>query len=114
AQLRKGGRMVFAVAAAAAAFVAAGAAALMLSRRRRHRPVSILAIVGGRLAEQGISSAEPLFAQALLAPRGETDVWSALAVRLDPVQFRPKLASDVEVKIFRLRWGNDYAMVANP
>src|SRR5438445_764577 len=83
--------MVFAVAAAAVAFVAAGAAALLLSRRRRHRPVSILAIVGGRLAEQGISSAEPLFAQALLAPRGETDVWSALAVRLDPVQFRLKL-----------------------
>ena len=29
-------------------------------------------------------------------------------------RFRPRLAADIEVRIFRLRWGNDYAMVANP
>jgi len=33
---------------------------------------------------------------------------------LDPAEFRPKLGSDVEVKEFTLRWGNDYAIVANP
>ncbi len=41
-------------------------------------------------------------------------LWDALATRVDPAEFRPQLASDVEVKVFKLRWGNDYAMVANP
>ena len=32
-----------------------------------------------------------------------------------PAEFRaPQLAPDVEVKEFHLRWGNDYAMIANP
>ncbi len=34
--------------------------------------------------------------------------------RVDLTRFRPKLAPDVEVKSFPLRWGNDYVMVANP
>lgn len=42
------------------------------------------------------------------------NVWETLSRELDPADFRPKLADDVEVKIFRLRWGNDYAMIANP
>lgn len=37
----------------------------------------------------------------------------ALAERLDPAAFRPRLAPWVEIKPFRLRWGNDYVMVAN-
>jgi CRP-like cAMP-binding protein/Zn-dependent protease len=41
-------------------------------------------------------------------------VWKRLAERLDPGRLRPKLADDVEIKEFRLRWGNDYAMIANP
>jgi CRP-like cAMP-binding protein/Zn-dependent protease len=41
-------------------------------------------------------------------------VWDELEARLDPAEFRPKLAADIERKIFRLRWGNDYALVANP
>jgi CRP-like cAMP-binding protein/Zn-dependent protease len=44
----------------------------------------------------------------------EVDLWDGLADRVDPARFRPKLAPDVEVKLFRLRWGNDYAMIANP
>ncbi len=28
--------------------------------------------------------------------------------------YKPRLRDDVEIKIFRLKWGNDYAMVANP
>ena len=31
-----------------------------------------------------------------------------------PTEYRPELRSDVEVKTFSLRWGNDYAMIANP
>jgi CRP-like cAMP-binding protein/Zn-dependent protease len=41
-------------------------------------------------------------------------LWGRLAVEVDPAESRPKLAPDIEVKEFRLRWGNDYAMIANP
>ena len=41
-------------------------------------------------------------------------LWRRLAQRLDPARFRPILAPDVELKEFRLRWGNDYAMIRNP
>ena len=33
---------------------------------------------------------------------------------VDLSRFRPKLADDIEIKRFSLRWGNDYVMVANP
>lgn len=42
------------------------------------------------------------------------DVWERLSVRVDPAAWRPRLAPDVEVKTFRLRWGNDYTVIANP
>ncbi|HEV8622784.1 MAG TPA: hypothetical protein VGR33_07830, partial [Actinomycetota bacterium] len=45
---------------------------------------------------------------------GQGGFWDDLAERVDPAEFRPKLAPDVEVKRFSLRWGNDYAIVANP
>jgi CRP-like cAMP-binding protein/Zn-dependent protease len=45
---------------------------------------------------------------------GQGGFWDDLAEKVDPVEFRPKLAPDVEVKQFSLRWGNDYAIVANP
>jgi CRP-like cAMP-binding protein/Zn-dependent protease len=45
---------------------------------------------------------------------GVGGLWSELSEKLDPAEFRPKLAPDVEVKRFTLRWGNDYAMLANP
>jgi CRP-like cAMP-binding protein/Zn-dependent protease len=48
------------------------------------------------------------------AERGAGKLWSRLAERLDPAQFKPRLAPDVEIKDFPLRWGNDYAMIANP
>jgi CRP-like cAMP-binding protein/Zn-dependent protease len=41
-------------------------------------------------------------------------LWGSLAARVDPSEFRPRLASGVESKRFELRWGNDYAIVANP
>jgi len=48
------------------------------------------------------------------AERDGHGLWGELAVMVDPAEFRPQLAPDVEVKQFRLRWGNDYAMIANP
>src|SRR5205823_2193759 len=41
-------------------------------------------------------------------------LWDQLARLVDPAEFRPKLRDDVEIKEFHLRWGGDYAMVANP
>jgi CRP-like cAMP-binding protein/Zn-dependent protease len=48
------------------------------------------------------------------APGKPGGVWRRLAAEFDPTSFRPRLASDVEIKEFHLRWGNDYAMIANP
>ncbi len=53
-------------------------------------------------------------AGATEAEPGAVDVWDRLSELVDPAEFRPKLADDIEVKEFKLRWGNDYAMVANP
>jgi CRP-like cAMP-binding protein/Zn-dependent protease len=41
-------------------------------------------------------------------------LYERLAESVDPAGFRPQLAPDIEVKEFKLRWGNDYAMIANP
>ena len=41
-------------------------------------------------------------------------LWDRLSMLVDPAELRPQLAPDVEVKEFHLRWGNDYAMIANP
>ena len=73
------------------------------------------------LADGALAPAPPIDLAGALerapgpGPSDDPDaVWSALADRLDPTAFRPKLASGTEWKIFRLPWGNDYAMVANP
>lgn len=53
---------------------------------------------------------------ASLQQPGETlpGIWAHLGKLVDPGEFRPKLAHDVEIKEFKLRWGNDYAIIANP
>jgi len=48
------------------------------------------------------------------APPAAADPWAALAARVDVAELRPRLAPDVEIKSFHLRWGNDYTMIANP
>jgi CRP-like cAMP-binding protein/Zn-dependent protease len=53
--------------------------------------------------------------RARAVPRPEGDgLWRRLAVRVEPSEYRPRLAAGVELKDFHLRWGNDYAMIANP
>jgi CRP-like cAMP-binding protein/Zn-dependent protease len=44
----------------------------------------------------------------------ESDLWQRLTDMVDPAIFTPKLADDIEIKEFKLRWGNDYTMLANP
>jgi CRP-like cAMP-binding protein/Zn-dependent protease len=41
-------------------------------------------------------------------------VWGLIRGQIDPTVYRPKLAEDIEIKEFPLRWGNDYVMLANP
>jgi len=40
--------------------------------------------------------------------------WTVLSKLADIGEFRPKLADDVEIKEFHVRYGEDYAIVANP
>ena len=48
-------------------------------------------------------------------PRRDGDgIYGRLQHLIDPTEFRPKLAADVEIKHFKLKWGNDYIMIANP
>ena len=59
---------------------------------------------------------ERLAAEARGGRRGPRPggLWRRMRDRVDPARFRPHLAPDAELKEFRLRWGNDYAMIRNP
>jgi putative peptide zinc metalloprotease protein len=88
--------------------------------RRRRAPRSVYEGVRAALSSDGEGpkgTPEGVWASVGAAPRRRRKrggVWTRLAHRLDPGRLRPKLADDVEIKEFRLRWGNDYAMIANP
>ena len=62
--------------------------------------------IWNRLAER--IAAEPV---AVVEGQG---VWARLEALTDLALFTPKLSDDIEVKEFHLRWGNDYAIIANP
>jgi CRP-like cAMP-binding protein len=47
------------------------------------------------------------------APPDE-DIWARLETLVDPGEYRPKIADDLEVKKFERRGGEPYYMVANP
>jgi CRP-like cAMP-binding protein/Zn-dependent protease len=65
--------------------------------------------------ERGVFSAVAHAIEAAPSDASEGDgIWGELSELVDPAVFRPELAPDVEVKEFHLRWGNDYAMIANP
>jgi putative peptide zinc metalloprotease protein len=83
-------------------------------RRRAHADGDVFELVGRRVAadpQTGVFA--PALADVSDAPAGQ-DLWADLTERLDLSLFRPVLASDIEIRIFRLRWGNDYAVAANP
>lgn len=107
--------------------VGAVAGNLYASRRRAVPRVAVYATIRRRLeAERPAASPEgpdgvPGGIYAILAERIDASpdedgagFWNGLAERVDPATYRPELRSDVEVKTFKLRWGNDYAMIANP
>jgi CRP-like cAMP-binding protein/Zn-dependent protease len=66
-----------------------------------HRPMPVVA---------GIVSANPATRD------GDTvgGVWDALSDLVDPDMFVPRLAEGTEIKNFRMRWGNDFAIAARP
>jgi CRP-like cAMP-binding protein/Zn-dependent protease len=82
-------------------------------RIRAARSIDLRGLVTARLAEP----TAPVLATALeraLAERPpvQTDVYVRLADSLEIADQRPRMRDGCEVKIFRLRWGNDYAMLA--
>ena len=85
-----------------------------MKRGKDQRP-SVYAIVKERLGSERTSAPRPPLLPQLAPASGDAiDVWEALDQRLDVTLLRPELVNDVEIGIFRLRWGNDYAMIANP
>jgi putative peptide zinc metalloprotease protein len=42
------------------------------------------------------------------------DVWERIAHLVDASELRPKLADDIEIRVFEQRWGEGYVMIANP
>ena len=59
---------------------------------------------------QGILSADRKKPRKTRLPKG---IWSEVDGLLDPAVQRPRLADHIELKEFKLRWGNDYAIIAN-
>jgi CRP-like cAMP-binding protein/Zn-dependent protease len=107
-------------AAVVALVVSAFAANLLVSRRRRRPPgPSVYEAARSRLASTPAATAPASavaerIAAAPAPEEGGGGLWDELGARVDPARFRPELAPDVEVREFRLPWGNDYAMIANP
>ena len=79
--------------------------------RRAKRGPSVYEMVRG--AERG-TGPDVWAATEAAQGRGDGDVWGRLREEVDPAAVRPTLADDIEIKEFPLRWGNDYAVIANP
>ena len=66
-----------------------------------------------RLAEPGPAVLTVALASALTRePPVRADLYVKLSESLEVANLRPRLRDGCEVKIFRLRWGNDFAMLA--
>ncbi len=82
-------------------------------RIRASRAIDLRGLMTSRLAEHGAPVLGRAFVTALEAPVSvHADVHATLEARLELANLRPRLQDGAEVKIFRLRWGNDYAMLA--
>ena len=65
-------------------------------------------ILANALGQQ--KSAGSVFAIPGQPATDEDDIWATLAERVDPEAFVPSLAAGTEMKMFRMRWANDYAI----
>jgi CRP-like cAMP-binding protein/Zn-dependent protease len=87
-------------------------------RRRRTLPLDAQGLVTQAIRRP--NATDPRVWRALdsaLLRDGTTDltrVWRHLERAADPTTWRPKLATETEWRLFSMRWGNDYGLVANP
>jgi len=82
-------------------------------RIRASRAIDLRGLMSARLVEP----TEPILSIALsralaTPPAVAVDVYERLAESLEIANLRPRLRDGCEVKVFRLRWGNDFAMLA--
>jgi CRP-like cAMP-binding protein/Zn-dependent protease len=82
-------------------------------RIRATRAIDLRGLVTTRLAEPNPPILGTAIERALAErPVVRADVYSRLTGSLEIADQRPRMRDGCEVKIFRLRWGNDYAMLA--
>jgi Zn-dependent protease len=82
-------------------------------RIRAARALDLRGPIAARLAEPGPAILTEALASALTRePPVRADLYVNLADSLEIANLHPRLRDGCEVKIFRLRWGNDFAMLA--
>ena len=82
-------------------------------RIRAARAIDLSGAISARLAEPGPSIVPEALATALRREQATpVDVYHLIGDTLEVAGIRPRLQDGAEVRIFRLRWGNDYAMIA--
>jgi CRP-like cAMP-binding protein/Zn-dependent protease len=82
-------------------------------RIRAGRSIDLRGLLGARLSDAGESMLTGALPAALARkPVVDADLYETLERRLEVASLRPRLQDGAEVKVFRLRWGNDYAMLA--
>ncbi|HET9672466.1 MAG TPA: hypothetical protein VFQ40_06415, partial [Actinomycetota bacterium] len=81
-------------------------------RFRAQRTIDLGAVLRARLGNPGSPLLTSALAPALARTAQPVDVYAELRGSLEVADWRPRLQDGTEVKIFRLRWGNDHAMVA--
>ena len=81
-------------------------------RIRAERTVDLGGALSARMAHPGPAVLTPAISTALGRPAAEVDLYGILRASLEVADFRPRMQDGAEVKVFRLRWGNDYAMLA--
>jgi CRP-like cAMP-binding protein/Zn-dependent protease len=80
---------------------------------RALRSIDLPGLVAARLAEPGPAVVTTALASALTRePPVRADLYVTLNESLEVANLRPRLRDGCEAKIFRLRWGNDFAMLA--
>jgi putative peptide zinc metalloprotease protein len=88
---------------------------LTIRRKGVETEIGVYKLVQARIGTGAASGIAFPSRQTLLDRKPiEVDVAGAVAAQLDPSERHPKLAEDVELKLFRVRSGNNYAMIANP
>ncbi|MGI8615272.1 MAG: hypothetical protein ACR2L4_00595, partial [Actinomycetota bacterium] len=82
-------------------------------RIRAARAIDLRGLVAARLVEPGPAVFTGALASALTRePPVRADLYVNLTEALEVANLRPRLQEGAEVKIFLLRWGNDFAMLA--